>query len=178
MKAYPAWRPRPVFVSSTFRDMQAERDYLQARVFPEVREILLKRFQRLEPIDLRWGLDTTNAADEEMWERQVLKVCFGEIDRFRPVVIALLGDRYGQVLAAERIKAAAAEAGFKGEVEGKSVTDLEISFAAFRPDAEPCRCLFYFREPLPYETMDKGHRPRSLVSGKVLYEKSQVLSQG
>jgi hypothetical protein len=30
------WRTRPIFVSSTFDDFQAERDVLQALVFPEL----------------------------------------------------------------------------------------------------------------------------------------------
>jgi hypothetical protein len=28
------WKSRPVFITSTFQDMQAERDYLCTRVFP------------------------------------------------------------------------------------------------------------------------------------------------
>jgi hypothetical protein len=32
------WQSRPVFISSTFADVQAERDYLRSRVFPELKE--------------------------------------------------------------------------------------------------------------------------------------------
>ena len=31
-----AWRVRPIFVSSTFKDMHAERDWLRDHVFPEL----------------------------------------------------------------------------------------------------------------------------------------------
>ena len=37
------WRTVRVFISSTFRDMQAERDHLVRFVFPKLREELLKR---------------------------------------------------------------------------------------------------------------------------------------
>ena len=48
---------RPLFVSSTFKDMQAERDYLRQVVFPRVEEELRKGRIQLEPIDLRQGGD-------------------------------------------------------------------------------------------------------------------------
>ena len=48
-----------VFVSSTFRDMQAERDHLVRFVFPRLREVLLPRRIHLvdvpEDIELRVG---------------------------------------------------------------------------------------------------------------------------
>jgi hypothetical protein len=36
MNELPMWLARPVFISGTFADMQAERDYLRTRVFPEL----------------------------------------------------------------------------------------------------------------------------------------------
>jgi hypothetical protein len=38
--------------------MHAERDWLRTRVFPELEERLRDRRIHLEPIDLRWGIDT------------------------------------------------------------------------------------------------------------------------
>ena len=38
-KAVP-WLSRPIFITRTFRDMHAERDYLRHRVFPELEERL------------------------------------------------------------------------------------------------------------------------------------------
>ncbi len=45
-----------VFVSSTFRDMQTERDYLVRVVFPELKERCAKRGLHLIDVDLRWGV--------------------------------------------------------------------------------------------------------------------------
>jgi hypothetical protein len=56
------WRTFPIFISSTFADMQAERDHLKNVVFPLVEEELQKRRIKLEIVDLRWGVDTTSIA--------------------------------------------------------------------------------------------------------------------
>jgi hypothetical protein len=44
-----------VFVSSTFLDMHAERDYLNGVVFPELRSRCAKRGADFVGVDLRWG---------------------------------------------------------------------------------------------------------------------------
>jgi hypothetical protein len=148
------WRTRPVFISSTFRDMQAERDWLKHHVFPELAERLRQRRHFLEPIDLRFGVETVTTAEEEAKELLVLKVCLDEIRRSRPFIIVLRGERYGWVPDAARMQAAAVEAGFRVEVAGKSVTALEIEYGIFResPDQQQ-RCFFYLRDPLPCERM-------------------------
>lgn len=50
------WKTVGVFISSTFKDMQAERDHLIRFVFPRLREDLLKRKIHLVDVDLRWGV--------------------------------------------------------------------------------------------------------------------------
>jgi len=84
-----------VFVSSTFSDLKAERNALQAYVFPRLRELCEKRGSRFQPIDLRWGV-----SDEASLDQQAMNICLGEIERCRqisprPNFIVLLGDRYG-----------------------------------------------------------------------------------
>ena len=108
-KAAP-WLSRPIFITSTFRDMHAERDYLRTHVFPELDERLRPRRCHLEPIDLRWGVETTSASEEGERERRVLKVCLAEVERSRPFLIALLADRYGWVPPEDRMAAAAPQA--------------------------------------------------------------------
>jgi len=87
------WKSRPVFVSSTFKDMGKERAFLNNYVFPELEERLRERRHFLEPIDLRWGVETASVDEEHEKEMLVLKVCLGEIERSRPFLIALMGDR-------------------------------------------------------------------------------------
>lgn len=143
------WRARPIFISSTFADMQAERDYLRTHVFPELEERLRARRHSLEWVDLRVGVSTASQRDEQVRELHVLKVCLDEVRRCRPFLIILLR------LGAARRSAAAEEArqGFSADVSGRSVTDLEIEFGVLsNPEQQP-RSFFYFREPLPYAEM-------------------------
>jgi len=69
-----AWCARPVFISSTFRDMHAERDYLRSHVFPRLEEEFRARRHFLGPIDLRLGVETAQEGTEEARELLVLKV--------------------------------------------------------------------------------------------------------
>src|SRR5947209_7845201 len=90
----PAAPPRVVrvFVSSTFRDMQVEREELVKHVFPRLRKLCEARGVVWGEVDLRWGI-----TDEAAAEGRVLPICLAEIDRCRPFFVALLGERYGWV---------------------------------------------------------------------------------
>src|SRR5262249_39347184 len=94
--------------------------------------------------------------DHEVRDQQVLKVCLDQVMRCRPFMIVLLGDRYGWVPPADRIRAAADDAGaeFAAPIEGRSVTDLEIDLGVLANADQQARTRFYFREPLPYAVMD------------------------
>src|SRR5262245_57550048 len=82
------WQTVRVFISSTFRDMQAERDHLVRFVFPRLRETLALRRVHLVDVDLRWGVTADQSA---------LELCLDEIDRCRPRFVCMLGGRYGWV---------------------------------------------------------------------------------
>ena len=133
--------------------MQAERDHLRDHVFPVLEERLRERREYLEPIDLRQGVETLTTAEAETRELEVLKVCLEEVRRSRPFLVGLLGDRYGWIPPAERMQAAAEEAGFEGDVAGRSVTELEIAYGVLSNPGQRQRSRFYFRRPLPYEAM-------------------------
>jgi hypothetical protein len=148
------WKTIPLFISSTFHDMHAKRDQLNRVVFPALEERLKGRRCRLEPIDLRVGVETDSTKTERKRELQILKVCLAEIERSRPFLLVLLGDRYGWVPGEDRIKAAASEAGFGLEDERASVTALEIEYGLLKKDAvQRRRCLLCLRAPLPYDRM-------------------------
>lgn len=86
-----------VFVSSTFSDMHAERDYLNRFVFPELRSRCINRGVEFVGIDLRWGIP-----EEEAEQRGILEICLDEIKRCN-FFISLLGDRYGWIPTPEEI---------------------------------------------------------------------------
>jgi hypothetical protein len=77
-----AWKTIRVFISSTFRNMHAERDHLVRFVLPELRERCAKRRLHLVDVDLRWGV-----TEEEAEQGKVLEVCLNEIERCRPEVL-------------------------------------------------------------------------------------------
>ena len=79
-----------VFISSTFKDMMKERDYLIKEVFPEIRHRCHQRGIEFTEIDLRWGV-----TEKQAQHGKVIEVCLKEIDRCRPFFIGILGDRYG-----------------------------------------------------------------------------------
>jgi hypothetical protein len=123
-----SWKTVRVFISSTFRDMQAERDHLVRFVFPRLREDLLRRRVHLVDVDLRWGV----TSDQDAFE-----LCMDEIDRCKPRFLCMLGGRYGWVPPAQ----AAAGA------EGRSITASEIHYAALDKLDAPAFRYFYFRDP-------------------------------
>ena len=89
-----AWRTVRVFLSSTFRDMHAERDHLVKVTFPSLRERLLPYRVELYDIDLRWGITEDEAKNEK-----VIGLCLDQVDECRPFFLAFLGHRYGWVPA-------------------------------------------------------------------------------
>ena len=147
------WKSRPIFITSTFQDMQAERSHLRDFVLPALEEWLRNKRHHVEWIDLRVGVPTAEIATEAEREISVLRVCFEGVNRSRPFLVALIGDRYGWIPPKERAERAVAEAGFATAFENRSVTDLEIDFGAFYESDQAKRCLFFFREPLPYKNM-------------------------
>jgi len=92
----PANQPRQreirVFISSTFRDMQEEREKLVKQIFPQLRRLCENRGVTWGDEDLRWGVP-----DEAKAEGKVRPLCLAEIERCRPYFIGLLGERYGWV---------------------------------------------------------------------------------
>jgi tetratricopeptide (TPR) repeat protein len=86
------WKTVRLFLSSTFRDMHAERDHLIKVTFPAVREKLLPYRVELYDIDLRWGI-----TEEEARHEKVISLCLEQVDECRPFFLAFLGHRYGWV---------------------------------------------------------------------------------
>jgi len=84
-----------VFVSSTFGDLQKERNLLQADVFPALERYCAEREFQFQAIDLRWGVPGEAALDH-----RTMRICFDELRRSqqispKPNFLVLLGDRYG-----------------------------------------------------------------------------------
>jgi telomerase protein component 1 len=135
------WRTVRVFISSTFRDMHAERDHLVKVAFPRLRERLLPYRIHLIDIDLRWGLTAEQAENG-----RVIDLCLSEIDRCRPFFVGIIGQRYGWV--PESASEDPSHQHRRPEAPtGKSITALEIYHGVLRNPSMEDHALFYFREP-------------------------------
>jgi WD40 repeat protein len=116
------WKTIRVFISSTFRDMQAERDWLVRFVFPRLREELLKYRIHFVDVDLRWGVTS---------DQNALGVCREVIDECHPRFLCMLGGRYGWV----------------PDGQDKSITADEIHYGVLGREAEKRgHAFFYFRD--------------------------------
>lgn len=134
------WRTVRVFISSTFRDMHAERDFLVKVVFPALRERLEKYRVYLVDIDLRWGITEEQSDNDE-----VLYLCLNQIDECRPFFLGLLGERYGWVPS--KLPDGDSKLGWTQQYTGKSVTELEILWGVLLNTGMRDHGIFFFRDP-------------------------------
>ncbi len=146
------------FVSSTFNDMQSERDIIRDRIAPEIDERIKRYGQNLEFIDLRWGIDTKGENENDA-NAKILRTCFDEIQKTKPYFVALIGERYGWIPDADDVTAALLDNGVEvtDELLNKSITELEIE-CALRSYPFMDRCVFYFRDEIDYGSDEQAKK--------------------
>jgi len=120
------WETIKIFISSTFRDMHAERDYLVNNVFPELAIWCEERCLHLLDIDLRWGITEADAR-----QKQTVQTCLKNIDTCRPFFICFVGQRLGwvpqQTDVGRRFKELYPD--LRDHIGQYSVTQLEVAYA-------------------------------------------------
>lgn len=129
-----------VFISSTFRDMHAERDHLVTVVFPELRERVEQLGLEFFDVDLRWGVPEKEADGEKAnsWE-----YCKQWIDRVEPFFVSLLGQRYGFMPKPQEI----GDDADRNAYVDLSITEMEIRHAVLSGCIQR-RSFFYVRKTL------------------------------
>lgn len=144
-----------IFVSSTFKDMQQERECLVGHVFPHVERYCLDRQISFSFVDLRWGI-----TEEMSSSGQVITTCLREVERAHPYFLCMLGERYGwhdmsditnmkdELLEKTFDNAVAAGYGWVDRFRDRSVTELEVIHGALR--YIPSSRLLSFGEPIDY----------------------------
>ncbi|MBQ8939475.1 MAG: DUF4062 domain-containing protein [Paludibacteraceae bacterium] len=125
-----------VFLSSTFQDMQAERDYLVKNTFPAIMQIARRRNVEFSVVDLRWGV-----TEEEAHEGKVIEICLNQIEDTRPFFIGLIGDRYGwcpiEADIASNQRLLNAYPWVKESIaSGLSMTEIEMRFGVFMAEKQ------------------------------------------
>ena len=86
----PSAKDLRVFISSTFRDLQEEREHLIKKVFPEIRALCRERGITFTEVEQRLEL-----TEEDVVLGQVTRTCMEAIDRCRPYFNGITGDRHG-----------------------------------------------------------------------------------
>jgi len=140
-----------LFISSTFQDLQEEREHLVKKIFPEIRSLCRERGITFTEVDLRWGL-----TDEDVALGQVIRTCLDEVDQCRPYFIGITGDRYGFVptyLDIQKDPALLRDFPWieDATIDGMSITELEAQHAVLSHSPLPVgegpgeRARFYFR---------------------------------
>ena len=135
-----------VFISSTFKDMMKERDYLIKEVFPEIRHRCNLKGIEFTEIDLRWGV-----TEKQAQQGKVIEVCLEEIDRCRPFFIGILGERYGWIPPSDEYfkhkKSLEEFPWVKDDIKnGLSITEIEMQYGVLRNPSLSKNALFYLKQ--------------------------------
>ena len=133
---------RNIFVSSTFQDMQAERDIIRQKVFPAINKVAACHNDHIEFIDLRWGIDTLKQSEQEA-SIKIMSVCLNELRRSDDLMIILLGDRYGWTPDIAYLRNLQRIWDIVSIREHMSATAFEIEHGVFHGNK---RALVYFRK--------------------------------
>ncbi|KAF6095948.1 NACHT and WD repeat domain containing 1 [Phyllostomus discolor] len=112
--------------------MDAEREALQSTAYPEVQTFCQKHGLMFEVVDLRWGIQHSEATDH-----MTTDLCLEEVDRCRktslgPAFVALLGNQYGHCPVPTLIKEKEWEA-LKAQLTSRP-GDLELVAHHFQRD--------------------------------------------
>ena len=140
-----------VFVSSTFKDLAIERDYLMRKTFPLLREMALKYGVSITGLDLRWGI-----TGEESKLGKVLQICLEEVDNSVPFFIGIIGTRYGWIPSLSDINKEVLNEFPEVETylrDGISITEMEIMYGVMNRKHD-MHALFFISKNEPVESVD------------------------
>ncbi|XP_045051717.2 NACHT domain- and WD repeat-containing protein 1 isoform X2 [Desmodus rotundus] len=140
--------------------MDAEREALQSTAYPEVQTFCQKHGLMFEVVDLRWGIQHTEATDH-----MTTDLCLEEVDRCRktslgPAFVALLGDQYGPCPVPTLIEEKEWEA-LKAQLTSRP-GDLELVAHHFQRDKNAVPPIYVLQAPGTRET--QGPEEATLTS--------------
>lgn len=157
-----------VFLSSTFANMQQERDAL-VKLFRELTNEGSRRGVDIKLVDLRWGV-----TDDQKRTGRVISTCLQEIDNSRPFFIGLLGDRYGWIPTEEELKINP-ELRVRFPIVDKyctdclSMTEIEMRYGVLDAESKD-DSIFLIKRNARFESDRHRQLSKELTSGKVPYD--------
>lgn len=166
-----------VFISSTFTDLEDERQHLAKKVFPAIRQLCRERGIEFTEIDLRWGL-----TEEEVRLGKVIRTCMEEIDRCRPYFVGLIGSRYGWIPEFHEVQRDAELLRRypwieDAVLEEKSLVEMEFEYGALANPAEAPHSLFYTRRARAQHQNVFAHTTHHEAE-KIIALKERILKSG
>ena len=168
-----------VFLSSTFVDMQKERDYLVKKIFPSIKAECRRRGVDFVALDLRWGIN-----EETARSGKVVEICMDEIVRSRPFFIGLIGGRYGWIPQegddAITEKLLAKYPWVRDCVSQRlSITEMEMQFGVLA-NPEPINAFFFQKDEIaiPRKFRDKRGTEPSEKLARLKSTVKQAADQG
>ena len=120
-----------VFISSTFSDMQSERNMIVHSVFPRLRKAFSAKLIDITEVDLRWGIP-----EEDSENSRILEICIGEVLHCSPFFVGMIGDRYGSIAPEDAVSnlPPAYKKALGNEIPPRlSITELEMRAGVFIP---------------------------------------------
>jgi len=162
------WKNIRIFVSSTFIDMDDERDILKDIVEPKLNEFLKNYLCSVEFVDLRHSVKTDN--DKTLLEREqaIFNICLEEIDNCMPYFIGIVGHRYGWIPADDGVPCPDIDIpeDFPIPENKLSVTMYEFLHGLFVPQANNQRCLIFLRSKDSYSNLPEEKRKEYIETGE------------
>lgn len=137
-----------IFLSSTFSDMQKERDAL-IHTFELLKIEAAKRNVSLSVVDLRWGV-----TKKEAKSGKVISVCLNEVENSYPFFIGLLGNNYGSAPDRTELKKNPElierypwldDVISDNKDESMSITEMEIQYGVLRNN-DDIDAAFFFKK--------------------------------
>ena len=154
-----------VFISSTFADMQEERDAI-IKEFNHLKIEASKRGVSIVVVDLRWGI-----TEAESGHGKVVDICLKEINKSKPFFIGLVGDHYGSVPPICLSDDAELSNQYPNVVDeiknGKSYTEIEMQYGVL-DNLDTIDAFFYIKRE--NEDTDNDNRLK-LLKDKIIQQK-------
>lgn len=135
-----------IFVSSTFQDLEEERNFLMRRTFPKLRDEAAKYGVTISEMDLRWGI-----TEEESKLGRVLQICLEEVDNAIPFFIGIIGKRYGWIPSAKEVNPIVLDTypQVSSYLDDRiSITEMEMRYGVLERK-DDVNALFFISEDMP-----------------------------
>lgn len=160
------WKYIKVFVSSTFLDMDIERDALKNIVEPRLNETLKDYSCSLEFVDLRHSVKTNTTMSILEREKQIFNVCLEEIDNCKPYFMGVIGHRYGWIPAEDGVPCPRISLpdDFPIKEDNLSVTMYEFLHGFLSSKVPRERTIVFMRSSKSYLGLDEREREKYIES--------------